>query len=142
MIALEWVESTICRLFYAEVTNVIGGLRKMKPTNDESEEEIRKLIGYLGNNRHRIHYRGDRIGGYPKYRKLFRNFGNIDSKERNEIINEIYKKTDTLQRPKGYKIVPFLLPDLCAIWLGELDIEVRTKIARTIANIYQIKDFI
>lgn len=63
--ALEWVESTMCRLFYAEVTNVIGGLRKMKPTNDESAEEIRKLIGYLGNNRHRIHYRGDLIGGYP-----------------------------------------------------------------------------
>jgi len=63
--ALEWIESTICRLFYAEVTNVIRGLRNMKPTNDEAAEEIRKLIVYLNNNKERIHYRGDRIGGYP-----------------------------------------------------------------------------
>jgi hypothetical protein len=28
-------------------------------------QEIRKLIGYLKNNRERIHYNGDRIGGYP-----------------------------------------------------------------------------
>jgi hypothetical protein len=63
--AVEWVESTMCRLFYAEVTNVIRGLRNMKPTNDEAAEEIRKLIGYLNKNKKRIHYRGDRIGGYP-----------------------------------------------------------------------------
>jgi hypothetical protein len=63
--ALEWVESTICRLFFAEIGNVIGGLRRMQPKNSEAAEEIRKLIGYLANNRERIHYRGDRIGGYP-----------------------------------------------------------------------------
>ena len=62
---LEWVESTICRLFFAEVTNVIAGLRRMKPKDSEAAEEIRKLIGYLDNNRDRIHYKGDRIGGYP-----------------------------------------------------------------------------
>jgi hypothetical protein len=62
---LEWVESTMARLFYAEVDNVIWGLERMKPRNDAAEEEIRKLIGYLANNRERIHYRGDRIGGYP-----------------------------------------------------------------------------
>lgn len=62
---LEWVESTMARLFYAEVDNVIWGLERMKPQNDAAEEEIRKLIGYLANNRERIHYRGDRIGGYP-----------------------------------------------------------------------------
>jgi hypothetical protein len=64
--SLEWLESTMCRLFYAEVTNVIRGLRNMKPTNDEAAEEIRKLISYLNKNKKRIHYRGDRIGGYPK----------------------------------------------------------------------------
>ena len=53
------------RLFYAEVDNVILGLDRMKPKNDVAREEIRKLIGYLDNNRGRIHYRGDRIGGYP-----------------------------------------------------------------------------
>ncbi len=62
---LEWVESTISRLFFAEVTNVIGGLRRMKPKDSEAAEEVRKLIGYLDNNRDRIHYKGDRIGGYP-----------------------------------------------------------------------------
>jgi hypothetical protein len=63
--ALEWVESTVCRLFFAEVGNVISGLRRMKPKDSEAKEEIRKLIGYLIHNRDRIHYRGDRIGGYP-----------------------------------------------------------------------------
>ena len=62
---LEWVESTITRLFYAEVDNVIWGLQRMKPRNSLAKEEIRKLMGYLQNNRERIHYRGDRIGGYP-----------------------------------------------------------------------------
>ena len=62
---LEWVESTICRLFYAEVSNVIGGLRRMQPKDNEAKEEIRKLIGYLNNNRERIHYKADRKGGYP-----------------------------------------------------------------------------
>jgi hypothetical protein len=62
---LEWVESTLTRLFYAEVDSVIWGLERMKPLDDLAKEEIRKLIGYLSNNRERIHYRGDRIGGYP-----------------------------------------------------------------------------
>jgi hypothetical protein len=61
----EWVESTITRLFYAEVDNVIWGLQRMKPRDNLAAQEIRKLIGYLKNNRERIHYNGDRIGGYP-----------------------------------------------------------------------------
>jgi hypothetical protein len=63
--ALEWVESTITRLFFAEVNQVIGGLRRMQPKNETAGEEIRKLIGYLQNNRRKIHYRSDRKGGYP-----------------------------------------------------------------------------
>ncbi len=62
---LEWIESTISRLFYNEVDNVVWGLQRMKPRNDLAREEIRKLIGYLQNNRERIHYHGDRVGGYP-----------------------------------------------------------------------------
>jgi len=62
---LEWVESTLTRLFYDEVDNVIWGLERMKPRDSLAEEEIRKLIGYLQNNQDRIHYHGDRIGGYP-----------------------------------------------------------------------------
>jgi hypothetical protein len=62
---LEWVEATMTRLFYAEVDNVIWGLERMQPRDELAGEEIRKLIGYLTNNRKRIHYNGDRIGGYP-----------------------------------------------------------------------------
>ena len=62
---LQWVEGTICRLFYAEVGNVIGGLSRMEPKDDIAKEEIRKLIGYLINNRDRVHYQSDRKGGYP-----------------------------------------------------------------------------
>ena len=62
---LGWVESTITRLFYAEVDNVIWGLQRMKPRDSLAEEAIRKLIVYLQNNREKIHYHGDRIGGYP-----------------------------------------------------------------------------
>jgi hypothetical protein len=62
---LQWVESTMTRLFYAQVDNVIWGLKRMQPRDDVAGEEIRKLIGYLDNNRQRIHYKGDRIGGYP-----------------------------------------------------------------------------
>ena len=63
--ALEWAESTITRLFFAEVKEVIAGLRRIKPRTKEAQEEIRKLIGYLQNNREKIHYRSDRKGGYP-----------------------------------------------------------------------------
>jgi len=62
---LEWFESTMTRLFFGEVNNVIGGLKRMKAPNDMAKEEIRKLTGYLKNNKQRIHYQGDRIGGYP-----------------------------------------------------------------------------
>jgi hypothetical protein len=62
---LEWAESTLTRLFYAKVDNVIWGLQRMKPPDNLASEEIRKLIVYLQNNRERIHYKGDRIGGYP-----------------------------------------------------------------------------
>jgi len=37
----------------------------MEPKNEDVKEQIRKLIGYLQNNQERIHYKGDRIGGYP-----------------------------------------------------------------------------
>jgi uncharacterized C2H2 Zn-finger protein len=62
---LEWIESTISRLFYGEISNVIGGLCRMDPKSSEAKEEIRKLMGYLKNNHERIHYRSDRAGGYP-----------------------------------------------------------------------------
>jgi len=35
----------------------------MEPKDDIAKEEIRKLIGYLTNNRDRVHYKRDRKGG-------------------------------------------------------------------------------
>ena len=64
--ALHWVESTMVRLNFQDgVRHVIAGLRRMQPINEEAKEQIRKTINYLERNKHRIHYRGDRIGGYP-----------------------------------------------------------------------------
>jgi ssDNA-binding Zn-finger/Zn-ribbon topoisomerase 1 len=61
---LQWVEATMARLYYGEVSHVVGGLRRMKPRDEKAAEEIRKLITYLQNNAHRIDYRHDRAGGY------------------------------------------------------------------------------
>lgn len=64
--ALHWVESTMARLSRKRgVSHVVGGLRRMEPRNDDVREVIRKTITYLENNKKRIHYRGDKIGGYP-----------------------------------------------------------------------------
>jgi len=64
--ALHWVESTMARLSLKDgVRHVIAGLKRMKPGNNEDKEQIRKTINYLERNKERIHYRGDRIGGYP-----------------------------------------------------------------------------
>jgi len=61
----EWVEATLCRLFYGEVGHTIAGLRRMKPRTPNAEELIRKLIGYLNKNRKRFNYRSLRLGGFP-----------------------------------------------------------------------------
>ncbi len=62
---LQWVEATMTRLYYGETGHVLGGLKRMKPRNNDVKEQIRKLIGYLQNNAHRIDYKHNRAGGYP-----------------------------------------------------------------------------
>jgi hypothetical protein len=62
---LEWVEATLCRLFYGEVGHAIAGLRRMKPKTSQAEDLIRKLIGYLKKHRKRFNYRSLRLGGFP-----------------------------------------------------------------------------
>ncbi len=62
--ALQWIEATMARLYYGEVSHVIGGLKRMQPKKADAKEDIRKLIGYLGNNAHRIDYEHHRRGGY------------------------------------------------------------------------------
>lgn len=63
--ALEWVEATIARLFTGEVAGVLRGLRSMQPATIQAVAEIERLITYLRNNRHRLHYGAQRKGGYP-----------------------------------------------------------------------------
>ncbi len=63
--ALSWVIGAIGHIYYDETGLVIGGLRRMKPKDDNVKEQIRKLIGYLKNNQHRTRYDGAKKGGYP-----------------------------------------------------------------------------
>lgn len=60
-----WIESTMARLFVGDVHSVIWGLQRMNPASRDADEEIRKLIGYLENNEHRIDYKALRRGQYP-----------------------------------------------------------------------------
>jgi hypothetical protein len=61
----EWVEAMLARLFWGYVDWAIEGLETLQPRDDQSAEEIRKLIGFLRNNAGRLHYRPARNGGYP-----------------------------------------------------------------------------
>ena len=61
----EWMEASIARLFCGAVQAVIESLQHMAARNAQAAEEIRKLIGYLTNNRERVDYGFARRGGYP-----------------------------------------------------------------------------
>jgi hypothetical protein len=61
-----WIEATMARLNVGEVASVIWGLQRMAPVSLEAEDEIRKLIGYLQTNAHRINYRAFKRGQYPR----------------------------------------------------------------------------
>jgi hypothetical protein len=61
-----WIEATMARLNFGEVASVIWGLQRMAPASLEAEAEIRKLIGYLQTNAHRINYRSCERGQYPR----------------------------------------------------------------------------
>lgn len=63
--AREWVEAMLARLFWGYVDWAIEGLEIMQPRDDQTTEEIRKLVGFLRNNAGRLHYRRARKGGYP-----------------------------------------------------------------------------
>lgn len=63
--ALSWVIGAIGHIYYNETGRVIGGLKRMKPKDNNVKEQIRKLIGYLKNNQHRTRYDGAKKGGYP-----------------------------------------------------------------------------
>ncbi|MEA2627522.1 MAG: hypothetical protein QOD06_3567 [Candidatus Binatota bacterium] len=61
-----WIEATMTRLNFGEVASVLWGLHRMTPASTDAAEEIRKLIGYLHTNAHRINYRSFKRGQYPR----------------------------------------------------------------------------
>jgi hypothetical protein len=61
----QWAEATITRLFMDQTGSTIGGLKRMQPSGAEAEKEIRKLINYLGNHKHRLAYQECRDNGLP-----------------------------------------------------------------------------
>jgi hypothetical protein len=61
-----WIESTMARLNDADTAAVIWGLERMDPSSTQAEKEIRKLIGYLKNNAHRIDYKSAKRSQYPR----------------------------------------------------------------------------
>jgi hypothetical protein len=63
--AQQWAEATITRLFMDDTGYVIGGLKRMQPCNTEADKEIKKLINYLANHRHRLAYQQCRDDGLP-----------------------------------------------------------------------------
>lgn len=63
--AQQWAEATITRLYLDETGYVIGGLKRMQPCTTESDKEIKKLINYLTNHRHRLGYQQCEEDGLP-----------------------------------------------------------------------------
>jgi len=63
--ALEWIETTMARLFCGEADKVIWGLERMKPVDAQSEQAIDRCCRYLKKHLSRIDYGSHRKGGYP-----------------------------------------------------------------------------
>jgi hypothetical protein len=61
-----WIESTMARLNEGDVESVIWGLKRMNSASPNAENEIKKLITYLKNNKNRIDYNAVKRGQYPR----------------------------------------------------------------------------
>jgi hypothetical protein len=59
----QWVEAVLAWLSLNQAGLVIAWLKTMSAVNATAREEIRKLIGYLQNNRHRLGYANCRAQG-------------------------------------------------------------------------------
>jgi len=62
--AQEWVEATFVRLFHNQVTGVIRGINRMKPTSPEAKKKIKDVVRYLSNHREKVDYGAAKRGGY------------------------------------------------------------------------------
>jgi hypothetical protein len=63
--ALEWVDSTLTRLYLGKVGWVLGGLRRMQAVSEEALKAIDNCWVYLHAHRHRTPYGKLRHGGSP-----------------------------------------------------------------------------
>ena len=63
--AQEWVEATMTRLYLGKVSAVLGGLKRMQPTSEETAKAIANCWDYLDAHRGRTAYQKLRRGGYP-----------------------------------------------------------------------------
>ena len=64
--AQDWAETTLARLSLGLISDVLGGLKRMKPSSQTAAEEVRKLINYLEEHRHRLKYDEAREKGLPQ----------------------------------------------------------------------------
>ena len=63
--ALEWAEATMTRLYWGQVSAVLGGLRRMQARSAEAEKVMANCWDYLDAHREHTNYRKFRRGGYP-----------------------------------------------------------------------------
>jgi Uncharacterised protein family (UPF0236) len=63
--ALEWVESTLTRLYRGHAGAVLGGLRRMQPISPEAAQAIDNCWVHLRKHRSRTPYGKFRRGSYP-----------------------------------------------------------------------------
>lgn len=64
--AQSWAEATLARLSMGCVSDVLAGLKRMHPSDDDVAAEIDKLIGYLDSHRERVHYDEYKEQGLPR----------------------------------------------------------------------------
>jgi hypothetical protein len=62
--AQEWVEATLARLFSNDISKIIAGIKRMKPSSDSAKEQIDKTIGYLSDRTGQLNYGALKRGGY------------------------------------------------------------------------------
>ena len=62
--AQEWVEATFARLFHNRVSDVVAGIKRMKPKSNEAEDKIATVVRYLSNHGEKMQYGAARRAGY------------------------------------------------------------------------------
>lgn len=63
--AQQWVEATLTRLYLGRISDVLGGLKRMRATSQEAHQAISNCWAFLNKHRGRTHYRKLCRGGYP-----------------------------------------------------------------------------